>query len=92
MDERELVEIEGRSHTLSRRHRQDVLNLLLAIRSLKAAGEGKQVVSRAELLMIIKGYERKMNNLRRDLARVIEKQPEGLRRELTRIAEGFGSF
>jgi CRISPR/Cas system-associated endoribonuclease Cas2 len=97
MNEQQLVEIEKRAHRLSRQHQQDVFILLLAIRSLKAEGEGRQVVSRAELLMIIAGYERKMKNLRRNLSRVIENlgseiEATGLRRNLQRIVENIDNL
>ncbi|MDQ4119914.1 MAG: hypothetical protein M3209_00420 [Acidobacteriota bacterium] len=79
MDERQLVEIEKRSRRLKNPHRQDVLDLLLEVRTLKADNQGEQLSPKQKAAI-------------QEIREQREQKKKGLRRELIRIAEAVGGL
>jgi hypothetical protein len=71
LDEQQLVEIGKRARKLPREQQKDVDDLLLAVRTLKAANQGEQL-SEAELRFIKQSYEQEIKGACRNLKRVAE--------------------
>ncbi|HEX8567723.1 MAG TPA: hypothetical protein VF648_18940 [Pyrinomonadaceae bacterium] len=79
MDEQRLVEIANRARRLPERQRQDVFDLLLEVRRLKAASQGEQL-SPTEMMKV------------REIREQREQKKKNLRREMIRIAEEIGGL
>jgi hypothetical protein len=74
LTEQQLVEIEKRARRLPDRQRQDVLDLLLEVRQLRAANQGEQLSpeQKAAVKQIRAQREQKKKNLRREMIRIAE--------------------